>query len=133
VGHGSAGARREGSTNLAEEFRVRALGTATVIGTHGLGGFFVVRSDAPLPFGGLIGGDLPVIVLSALTGMIVLLLAQVGRDAPLTDRRVVGGFAGAHRVPRWGSHSTVACLPRPAFARLGREPDQVFTCPPAGR
>jgi cytochrome bd-type quinol oxidase subunit 2 len=73
-----ADARREGHGDLADQFRVRALGTAAVTGAVGLGGFFVLRSDAPLLFAGLIGRGLPVIVVSVVAGLaaIGLLVAR---------------------------------------------------------
>jgi cytochrome d ubiquinol oxidase subunit II len=50
-----------GEPDLADEFRIRALGTAAVTGAVGLAGLFVLRSDAPLLWDGLTGRALPVI------------------------------------------------------------------------
>jgi Cytochrome bd-type quinol oxidase, subunit 2 len=71
-------ARREGQEDLAEQFRWRALVTAAVTGGCGLGGFFVLRADAPLLFEGLTGRGLAVIGLSVLAGLgaIVLLVRR---------------------------------------------------------
>ena len=69
-----ADARREGQEDLAEQFRTRALGTAAVTGVVGLGGIFVLRSDAPLLFDGLTGRGLPVIALSVVAGLAALAL-----------------------------------------------------------
>jgi cytochrome bd ubiquinol oxidase subunit II len=72
-------ARRERQEDLAEEFRARALGTAAVTGAVGLGGFFVLRTDAPLLFDGLTGRGLPVIVLSVLAGLTAIGLLATRR------------------------------------------------------
>ena len=74
-------ARREGHEDIADEFRRRALGTAAVTGAVGLGGFFVLRADAPLLFDGLTGRGLPVIVLSVVAGGAAIALVQSGRYA----------------------------------------------------
>ena len=49
-----ADARREGQEDLAEQFRIRAFGTAAVTGRRARG-LFVLRTDAPLLFDGLTG------------------------------------------------------------------------------
>jgi len=69
-----ADARREGHEDLAEQLRLRALGTAAVTGVIGLGGIFVLRSDAPQLFDGLTGRGLPIIALSALAGLAAIAL-----------------------------------------------------------
>ena len=61
-------ARREGHDDLADQFRIRALGTAATTGAVGLVGIFVLRADAPLLFDGLIGRALPVLVVSGSRG-----------------------------------------------------------------
>jgi cytochrome d ubiquinol oxidase subunit II len=76
-----ADARREGPEVLAEQFRARALGTAAVTGAVGLGGFFVLRADAPLLFAGLTGRGLPVIVLSVVAGLVAIALLVLRRYA----------------------------------------------------
>jgi cytochrome bd ubiquinol oxidase subunit II len=76
-----ADARREGPEDLAEQFRARALGTAAVTGAVGLGGFFVLRADAPLLFAGLTGRGLPVIVLSVVAGLVAIALLVLRRYA----------------------------------------------------
>ena len=74
-----ADARRDGLEDLAEQFRIRALGTAAVTGAVGLAGFFVLQSDAPVLFAGLTGQGLPVIVVSVLAGAAAIVLL-VRRD-----------------------------------------------------
>jgi cytochrome d ubiquinol oxidase subunit II len=69
-----ADARREGATDLADEFRVRALATAALTGGVGLAGLFVLRADAPQLFDGLTGRAAPVIGLSVVAGLAALVL-----------------------------------------------------------
>jgi len=75
-----ADARREGMQDVAAQFRARALGTAAVTGALGLGGFFVLRADAPLLFAGLTGRGLPVVVLSVVAGLAAIALLVIRRD-----------------------------------------------------
>jgi cytochrome d ubiquinol oxidase subunit II len=74
-----ADARREGAVDLADQFRLRALGTATVTGLVGLAGLFVLRADAPLLFDGLTGRAAPVVVLSVVAGLSALVLLALRR------------------------------------------------------
>ena len=72
-------ARREGSEDLADQFRVRALGTATLTGGIGIAGLFVLRVDAPLLFDGLTGRAAPVVAVSVLAGVAALVLLVTRR------------------------------------------------------
>ncbi|MCW2537096.1 MAG: cytochrome d ubiquinol oxidase subunit [Modestobacter sp.] len=72
-------ARREGSEDLADQFRVRALGTATLTGGIGIAGLFVLRADAPLLFDGLTGRAAPVVGVSVLAGVAALVLLVTRR------------------------------------------------------
>ena len=103
-------ARREGHDDLADQFRIRALGTAATTGAVGLVGIFVLRADAPLLFEGLIGRALPVIVVSVLAGVasIVLLDRAPLRHRP--DHLVAGRRDDPHRLGR-------GPVPVPAAAR----------------
>jgi cytochrome d ubiquinol oxidase subunit II len=69
-----ADARREGHEDLAGQFRTRAIGTAAVTGAVGLGGFFVLRADAPQLFDGLTGRGLPVVAVSVAAGLAAIAL-----------------------------------------------------------
>ncbi len=93
-----ADARREGHEDLAAEFRVRALGTAAVTGAVGLGGFFVLRTDAPTLFDGLTGRGLPVIGLSVLAGVAAIVLLVMQR---YTLARLVSSLAVAAILVGW--------------------------------
>jgi cytochrome d ubiquinol oxidase subunit II len=72
-------ARREGAEDLADQFRVRALGTAALTGLVGIAGLFVLRADAPLLFDGLTGRALPIVVVSVLAGLAAMALLATGR------------------------------------------------------
>jgi cytochrome bd ubiquinol oxidase subunit II len=72
-------ARREGATDLADQFRARALVSAAVTGAVGLGGLVVLRADAPALFDGLTGQALPVLVVSVLAGVAAIGLLAVRR------------------------------------------------------
>jgi cytochrome d ubiquinol oxidase subunit II len=50
-----------------------------VTGAVGLGGFFVLRADAPQLFAGLTGRGLPVIVLSVVAGVAAIVLLVMRR------------------------------------------------------
>ncbi|MFD1149309.1 cytochrome d ubiquinol oxidase subunit II [Saccharothrix hoggarensis] len=76
-----ADARREGETDLAEAFRLRAFVTAAVTGAVGLAGIAVLRADAPLLYAGLTGRGLPVVVLSVVAGLAAIALLLTRRYA----------------------------------------------------
>jgi cytochrome d ubiquinol oxidase subunit II len=77
-----ADARRDGAADLADEFRLRALGTAAVTGAVGITGLFVLRADAPQLFDGLTGRAAPVVVISALAGVAAIVLLLTRRYGP---------------------------------------------------
>jgi cytochrome bd-type quinol oxidase subunit 2 len=75
-------AHREGVQDLADEFRLRALGTAGVTGVVGLAGLFVLRSDAPLLWDGLTGRAVPVVGLSVVSGVAAVVFLVQRRYLP---------------------------------------------------
>ncbi len=77
-----ADARREGALDLAEQFRLRALGTAAVTGLVGLAGLFVLRADSPVLFQGLTGRAAPVVALSVVAGVAAIALLATRRYVP---------------------------------------------------
>jgi cytochrome d ubiquinol oxidase subunit II len=93
-----ADARREGAEDLAEGFRLRALVTAGLTGAAGLAGFFVLRTDAPQLFDGLLGRGLPVIVVSAAAGLAAVGLLATRRYAAA---RVASAVAVATVLIGW--------------------------------
>jgi cytochrome d ubiquinol oxidase subunit II len=99
---------RDGHEELAEEFRVRALGTAAVTGAAGLVGFFVLRADAPLLFAGLLGRGLPVIVVSVVAGIAAIVLLVLRRYAPA---RIASALAVATILVGWATGQYPYLLP----------------------
>jgi cytochrome d ubiquinol oxidase subunit II len=77
-----ADAQREGVQEVADQFRIRALGTAAVTGVVGLAGLFVLRSDAPLLWDGLTGRALPVIGVSVVAGVAAVAFIATRRYMP---------------------------------------------------
>jgi cytochrome d ubiquinol oxidase subunit II len=77
----TADARRERRDDLAEAFRVRALGAGLVSGAIALGGVMVLRTDAPQLYEGLTGRALPLMLASAAGGIAALALLWQRRYA----------------------------------------------------
>jgi cytochrome d ubiquinol oxidase subunit II len=75
-------AHREGAEDLADQFRIRALGTATLTGLVGIAGLFILRADAPQLFDGLTGRAAPVVALSVVAGVAALGLLLTRRYTP---------------------------------------------------
>jgi len=65
---------RDGDRVLTEQFRLRAIITACIVGPVVFVGIFVLRADAPRLFDGLTGRALPLMILSALAGIFSLTL-----------------------------------------------------------
>ncbi|GAA2105272.1 cytochrome d ubiquinol oxidase subunit II [Actinomadura alba] len=116
----TADARRHGSVELAETFRRRGLAAAVVTGLLVLGGVAVLRADAPRLYAGLTGRALPVAALSALAGVVsvVLLIKRryvlVRITAALAVAAVLWGWAVAQYpvlLPPGGTVSRTAAEP----------------------
>lgn len=73
-----ADAHRAGATDLATEFRHRALVAGTVVGAVALAGLAVVAVDAPRLFTDLTGRALPLVLLSVVAGAASLALIAAG-------------------------------------------------------
>jgi cytochrome d ubiquinol oxidase subunit II len=95
----TADAQREGHPDLAEAFRRRGLVTGSIVGALALAGIFVVRADAPLLFGRLLGAALPVVLISILAGLASLALLVSRR---FTLVRLTAGAAVAAVLWGWG-------------------------------
>jgi cytochrome d ubiquinol oxidase subunit II len=91
---------REGSPDLADGFRARAIGTGLVVGAIALGGIAVLHADAPRLFQGLTGRGLPLIVLSAVAGVASLGLLWRRRFGLV---RISAALAVAAVVWGWGA------------------------------
>jgi cytochrome bd ubiquinol oxidase subunit II len=94
-----ADARREGAEDLADQFRLRALGTATVTGLVGVAGLFVLRADAPRLFDGLTGRAAPVVALSVVAGLAALVLLATRHYGPA---RAASALAVTAILVGWG-------------------------------
>src|SRR5207253_7135616 len=68
----SSDLRRAGDSALVEAFRRRALASGVVAGGVVLGGIAVLHADAPDLFSGLTGRGRPLVVASALSGLVSL-------------------------------------------------------------
>jgi cytochrome d ubiquinol oxidase subunit II len=100
----AADAARMRESDLAQAFRVRALGTGLVAGALALGGLVVVREDAEPLWNGLTSGaGLAAVIVSALAGIATLALVWRGRFEParfsaaIAVTAIVAGWALAQR------------------------------------
>jgi cytochrome d ubiquinol oxidase subunit II len=93
-------ALHDGHPELAEGFRLRALGTAAVTGLVGLVGLFVLRADAPQLADGLFGRALPVVALSVLAGLASIVLLVLRR---YVAARVTAAVAVAAILLGWAA------------------------------
>jgi cytochrome bd ubiquinol oxidase subunit II len=80
-------------------FRIRALVAGVVSGVVALVGLFVMRSDAKYIFDGLTSRALPLVVVSAIAGVVALVLLR-GRPRP--GGRVAAVVAAGALVLGWG-------------------------------
>ncbi|PRW62400.1 cytochrome d ubiquinol oxidase subunit II [Actinopolyspora mortivallis] len=115
-----ADARREGKAELAEVFRRKALGTAVVTGVVALAGIGVLHADAPRLYAGLVGRGIGVIAVSALGGVVSLLLL-------LTRRYLLSRIAAAVAVAAllWGwavAQYPLVLLPDTTIAEAAAQP-----------
>jgi cytochrome bd ubiquinol oxidase subunit II len=92
-------ARARRAPDLEDWFRRRAIVTAAAAGALSLGGVAVLRADAHHLFERLLGPGLPLLVLSAATGLATLL--SLRRAAP-RRLRVLAVVAVASVVAGWG-------------------------------
>ena len=72
-------ARRAGARDLEQYFTNRALIAALAAGALAVAGLFALHSDARYVFDGLTGDGLPLVIVSALAGIAVLVLLQLGK------------------------------------------------------
>jgi cytochrome d ubiquinol oxidase subunit II len=100
----AADAARQGTRELAEAFRLRALAAGVVAGAIALGGLGVLAADAPELWDGLThGAGLAAVVVSGFAGIATLVLVSERRleparySAALAVAAVVAGWALAQR------------------------------------
>jgi len=97
----AADATREGARELAEQFRLRALGAGMVAGAVALAGVFVLREDAPSLFDGLTGRrGVPLMIGSAIAGLSSLGLLWQRR---FTAARIAAALAVVAVVWGWAA------------------------------
>ena len=86
-------ARRRGDKVLADAFRRRALVMGAAVGVVAMAGIVVLANDAPTLYDGLITRALPLVILSALAGLVSLVL--LGRRRFGAARLTAGLAVGA--------------------------------------
>jgi cytochrome d ubiquinol oxidase subunit II len=100
---------RVGDADLARRFRTRALGAGVVAGAVAIGGLFVLHSDAPTLYHGLLEGDgLPALIVSVLAGSATLALVWLRRFEPA---RYTAALAVAAIVAGWALAQSPQFLP----------------------
>lgn len=108
-----AEANRLGLPDLEQYFRRRAIAAGIVAGAVAFAGIFVLRDDAPRLFHHLTGVALPLVVVSALSGLAALTV--LGRGVPRAGRylaaaavaAVIGGWGVAQYPFILGTHLTL--------------------------
>lgn len=103
-----ADARRAGDHEMTEYFRRRALVLGVAIGAGLPVGALVIRGDAPGLFAGLTGRALPVLLVSAASGIASLALLALHRR---TVVRVAAAIAVVAAIWSWGVAQYPALLP----------------------
>jgi cytochrome d ubiquinol oxidase subunit II len=96
-------ARRRGDKVLADAFRWRALVMGAAVGVVAMLGIVVLANDAPTLYHGLITWALPLVILSALAGLVSLVLLHRRRfgAARLTAGLAVGGILWGWAVAQY--------------------------------
>jgi len=96
-------ARRRADPALADAFRWRALVMGAVVGVVAMLGIVVLANDAPTLYHGLITRALPLVILSAMAGLVSLVLLHWRRfgAARLTAGLAVGGILWGWAVAQY--------------------------------
>lgn len=96
-------ARRLEDDEMVEYYRHRAVVAAVVAGLVALAGVFVLREDAPYLFDGLTSRGLPLVILSALSGIgsLVLLVRHAHRGARFLAIGAVATVVWGWGVAQW--------------------------------
>jgi cytochrome bd ubiquinol oxidase subunit II len=117
-------ARRADSPHLERYFKVRALAAGVFAGAVAFAGIFVLRSDAHYLFEGLVHDGLPLVIISALSGLGVLVL--LSRGAKRGARPLAVGAVAAV-VWSWGVAQYPYLLPQTLTINAGAAPDATLT------
>ena len=92
-------AGRLSDDTMVRYFRIRAVAAGVVAGVLAVVGLFVLRSDAKYVFDGLTSRALPLVVVSAIAGLVALVLL---RGRPRRGGRVAAVVAAGALVLGWG-------------------------------
>ena len=117
-------ARRADTPDLERYFKVRALAAGLFAGAVAFAGIFVLRDDAHYLFEGLVHDGLPLVIISALSGLGVLLLLRRGATR---GARPLAVNAVAAVVWSWGVAQYPYLLPRALTINAGAAPDATLT------
>ncbi|MFJ5111449.1 cytochrome d ubiquinol oxidase subunit II [Streptomyces sp. NPDC088551] len=115
----TAAARQTGSPALEAWFSRRALLAGAATGLVGLAGIFVLQADSPRLFHELSHRGLPLLIISALSGLATLFLLKTGRtgvlrmSAALAVAAVVCGWGVAQYPYLLGTHLSISAAASP--------------------
>jgi cytochrome bd ubiquinol oxidase subunit II len=116
--------RRAEQPDLVRAFRARALGAGALAGVVALGGLFVVRSDARALYDGLTsGGGLVMVIVSALAGVLTLVLVWTERYGPA---RFSAALAVVAIIVGWALAQDPYLLPGQLTLERAAAPDAVL-------
>ncbi|HEX9352868.1 MAG TPA: cytochrome d ubiquinol oxidase subunit II, partial [Streptosporangiaceae bacterium] len=105
----AADARRLAERALVHDFRIRALASGVVAGALALAGLLVIRVSARPLWDGLTSGlGLALVVISALAGVVTMVLVFLGRFGPA---RVSAALAVAAVIAGWAAAQSPLLLP----------------------
>jgi cytochrome d ubiquinol oxidase subunit II len=105
----AADARRLAERALVHDFRIRALASGVVAGALALAGLLVIRVSAPSLWHGLTSGlGLALVLVSALAGVVTMVLVFLGRFGPA---RVSAALAVAAVIAGWAAAQSPELLP----------------------
>jgi NADH dehydrogenase FAD-containing subunit/cytochrome bd-type quinol oxidase subunit 2 len=119
-----ADAQRSGELDLCELFRLRAIASGALVGLIALIGVLVIRADAPRLFHGLTHRGLPLLVLSAVAGLVTMRLLITKRFALA---RACAALAVTAVVWGWAAGQYPYILQPGLTIADGAAPDTVLT------
>jgi cytochrome d ubiquinol oxidase subunit II len=122
----AADAAHDGERVLERDFRLRALGSGTIVGVIAIAGIFVVNSDSHTLFHSLLTGRaLPAVIISGLAGLTTLALVyrRSYQPARFSAALAVGAITAGWALSRWptilpnltvyqaaAGHDTLVCV-----------------------
>src|SRR5215475_8421538 len=105
----AADAQRLAERDLVHDFRIRALASGVVAGALALAGLLVIRVSAPSLWDGLTSGlGLALVIVSALAGVVTMVLVWLGRFGPA---RASAALAVAAVIAGWAAAQSPFVLP----------------------